>query len=111
MKAHLACIPCLLRQALDAIKMSSPDVAIRDRAVRQVLNYISNTQWDKTTPELATNVHRIIKKVTGSSDPYSQLKKKYTLAVLKLYPELAAVVETAKELYSLQLSLLLPETL
>lgn len=91
--------------------MSSPDMAIRDRALRQVLNFLSNIQWDKTTPELATNVRRIIRKVTGSSDPYSQLKKKYTLAVLKLYPELAAVVETAKELYSLQLSLLLPETL
>ncbi len=97
MKVHLECIPCLLRQALDATKMSSTDMATREAALREVMNYLSNAQWDRTTPELATNVHRIIKKVTGNADPYSQLKGKYNHAALELYPKLAAIVEAADD--------------
>lgn len=97
MKVHLECIPCLLRQALDATKMSSTDMATREAALREVMNYLSNAQWDRTTPELATNVHRIIKKVTGNTDPYSQLKEKYNHAALELYPKLAAIVEAADD--------------
>ena len=32
----------------------------------------------RAMPELATNVHRLVKRVTGNADPYSQLKDKYT---------------------------------
>jgi uncharacterized protein with ATP-grasp and redox domains len=96
-KIHLECIPCLLRQAVDATKMSSIDLDIQERTLREVINYLSNTQWDKTTPELATSVHRIIKKATCNADPYCQLKKEYTLAALELYPKLAAIVEASED--------------
>lgn len=97
MKVHLECIPCLLRQALDATKMSSNDLAKRERTLREVMNYLSNSYWDKTTPELATYIHRLIKKVTGNADPYKQLKKKYTCAALELYPKFAAAVEASED--------------
>ena len=54
MKVHLECIPCLLKQALEATKISSTDLAIRERTLREVMDYLSNSYWDKTTPELAT---------------------------------------------------------
>jgi uncharacterized protein with ATP-grasp and redox domains len=60
-KLHLDCVPCLLRQALEAAKMSSTDVALQETALREVMNYLSNSHWDKNTSELATYVHRIIK--------------------------------------------------
>jgi uncharacterized protein with ATP-grasp and redox domains len=44
-RVHLECIPCLLRQALDATKMSSTDVATRENALGEVMNYLSNAQW------------------------------------------------------------------
>lgn len=97
MKVHLECIPCLLRQALEATKLSSTDVATRERALREVTDYLSNVYWDRTTPELATYVHRLIKKVTSNPDPYSQLKEKYTRAALESYPKFAATVESSKD--------------
>ncbi len=97
MKVHLDCIPCLLRQALDATKMSSADAIIGECALKEVMNYLSNTKWDKTTPELATSVHRIIKKVTDKPDPYYQLKEKYTFASLELYPKLADIVKASDD--------------
>jgi len=50
---------------------------LREVALREVMNYLSNEQWTKILPELGTNVHRIVKKATGNVDPYSQLKKAY----------------------------------
>jgi uncharacterized protein with ATP-grasp and redox domains len=96
-KVHLECIPCLLRQALDAARMSSTDAVTRETALREVMNYLSNEQWDRTTPELATRVHRIIKKVTGNTDPYSQLKKKYNYVALGYYPKLKFIVENSED--------------
>jgi uncharacterized protein with ATP-grasp and redox domains len=87
----------LLRQAIEATKLSSSDLAIRECALREVMNYLSNIYWDRTTPELATYVHRLIKKVTCNPDPYSQLKEKYTNAALEVYPKLAAIVESSKD--------------
>lgn len=61
------------------------------------MTYLSNAQWNRTTPELATNVHRIIKKVTVNVDPYSLLKEKYNRAALALYPRLVAIVEASED--------------
>jgi uncharacterized protein with ATP-grasp and redox domains len=77
--------------------MSSTDVAIRERALREVMNYLSNSYWDRSTPELATYVHRLIKRITGNPDPYAQLKEKYTHAALAVYPKLVAIVESSKD--------------
>lgn len=97
MKVHLECIPCLLRQALEATKLSSTDLATQERALREVMDYLSNAQWDNTTPELATCVHRLIKRVTGNADPYNLLKEKYNCTALGLYPKLAAFVEASED--------------
>lgn len=97
MKAHLDCIPCLLRQASEATKLSSKNKTTAEQTLREVLCYLYNTQWNKTTPELATSVHRIIKKVTANIDPYHQLKEKYTLAALELYPKLKALTKSSDD--------------
>lgn len=37
MKAHLECIPCLLRQASEASKMSATDEVVRENSLREVM--------------------------------------------------------------------------
>lgn len=97
MKVHLECIPCLLRQALEAAKMSTNDEITRENSLREVAIYLSNEQWTKILPELGTNVHRIVKRVTGNVDPYKQLKDKYNYMALKLYPKLKFIVENSED--------------
>lgn len=97
MKVHVDCIPCLLRQALDATKLSTANFTIREMALRQVLTYLSNEHWNKTTPELATNVHRIIKKIASNDDPYKQLKEKYTRIAMHLYPKLMTIIKNSPD--------------
>lgn len=97
MKVHLECIPCLLRQVLEAAKMSTNDEVTRENSLREVAIYLSNEQWTKILPELGTNVHRIVKRVTGNVDPYKQLKDKYNYMALKLYPKLKFIVENSED--------------
>ena len=96
MRVCLECVPCFLRQALEAVKMSTHDEAVREKALREVLTYLLNVEWTKTLPELGTNVHRIIKKATKNVDPYRHLKEKYNKIAQGLYPELRLLVENSR---------------
>jgi len=96
-KVHLECIPCFLRQALEAIGMSSDDEAMREEALRAVMSYLLHEEWTKTIPELGTNVHRIVKRITGNEDPYKRLKEKCNTMASKLYPKLEPTVKNSKD--------------
>ena len=97
MKVHLECIPCLLRQALEATKMSTTDEVVRENSLREAAIYLLNEKWTKILPELGTNVHRIVKRVTGNIDPYNQLKEKCNYMALELYPKLKVIVENSED--------------
>lgn len=97
MKVHFECVPCFLRQALEAAKMSTDDEMVCEKALRGAMTYLLNEQWTKIIPELGTNVHRIVKRVTGNMDPYKQLKEKYNRIALELYPKLELIVDNSKD--------------
>jgi len=97
MKVHLECIPCFFRQALEAVKMSTNNDKIREKALRKVATYLSQVKWTTDTPRIGTEVHRIVKKVTGNSDPYKQLKDKYNKLAAQLYPKLKLMVKNSSD--------------
>ena len=97
MKVHLDCIPCFLRQALEAVKMSTNNDAVREKALREVVTYLSQVRWTTNIPRIGTEVHRIVKKVTGNSDPYKQLKNKYNKLAAQLYPKLEFMVKNSSD--------------
>ena len=97
MKVHLDCIPCFLRQALEAVKMSTNNDAVREKALREVVTYLSQVKWTTDIPRIGTEVHRIVKKVTGNSDPYKQLKNKYNKLAAQLYPKLEFMVKNSSD--------------
>ena len=97
MKVHLDCIPCFLRQALEAVKMSTNNDAIREKALREVVTYLSQVKWTTDIPRIGTEVHRIVKRVTGNSDPYKRLKNKYNKLAAQLYPKLEFMVKNSSD--------------
>lgn len=42
-------------------------------------------------------MHRIVKRVTGNTEPYNQLKEKYNHMALELYPKLETIVENSED--------------
>jgi len=97
MKLNLDCIPCFQRQALQAVRFISNDEELHQKVLRGVTKKLLESNWDSTPPELAHEVHKIVKSLTNEKDPYKEVKKESNDLVLKMYPALKEKVEESKD--------------
>ena len=97
MKLNLDCIPCFQRQALQAMRFISNDEELHEKVLREVTKKLLKSDWDLTPPELAHEVHRIVRSVANEKDPYKEVKKESNDLVLKMYPALKEKVHESKD--------------
>ena len=98
MKTYLDCIPCFVRQALEASKMATRNKIKQEEALKKVLSELGKTSLKNKIPsDIAHKVHRIVRKVTGNSDPYKKLKDEYNVKALEMYPSLKQKVDGFKD--------------
>jgi uncharacterized protein with ATP-grasp and redox domains len=88
MQTYLDCIPCFLRQALDAARMVTPDAAIHAHVLRETLRMASEMPFDKSPPWMGQKIHQLLREATGEPDPYRQAKQWANDLALALRPEL-----------------------
>ena len=81
MELFFDCIPCMLKQALEAARKTTNDVEIHDNVVCETINLMTNYKKYRNSPDLAREIHRIVKEQTGIKDPYSEIKEKDLLVV------------------------------
>jgi uncharacterized protein with ATP-grasp and redox domains len=96
-KLNLDCIPCFQRQALQAVRFISDDERLHEQVLREVIKTLSELKWDSTPPEMAREVHKIVRGLTKEKDPYRKVKKESNDLVLKMYSELKRKVEDSKD--------------
>jgi len=94
-RTYAECIPCFLRQALEAARMASPDEAVHERVVREVARAAGSMEMRSTPPEMAQVIHRAVREASGVTDPYRELKSRSNRAALSVYPRLARDVAAA----------------
>ena len=97
MKTYLDCIPCFVRQGLDAARLISDDEQIHERVVRQVLHLADDLDMSQTPPAMAQQIHRLIRKLTGNKDPYRDLKKRHNQFAMELYDLLEPTVHSTED--------------
>jgi hypothetical protein len=88
MRTYFDCIPCFVRQALDAARMATDDEQIHEKVVREVLRLAADLDMSQSPPSIGQQIHRLIRKQVGKNDPYRKIKKRFNNLALKLYPEL-----------------------
>jgi len=88
MKTYFDCMPCFIRQALDAAKLATDDEQIHEQVVREVLRLASDLDMSQSPPAIGQQIHRLIRELVGEDDPYHRIKKRFNNLALKLYPEL-----------------------
>jgi uncharacterized protein with ATP-grasp and redox domains len=88
MRIYLDCISCFVRQALDAARLATDDEQIHEEVVRGVLRLASELDVSRSPPAIGQQIHRLIRKLTGSDDPYRKIKSRFNNMGLTLYPEL-----------------------
>jgi uncharacterized protein with ATP-grasp and redox domains len=97
MKIKLDCIPCFQRQALEAARFVNSDIKLHEKILRQVIAVLENLDWTGTPPEMAHEVHQIVKKECNENDPYKVVKKQYNDLALSLYPDLKDIVDESAD--------------
>jgi len=96
-RTFLDCYPCFLRQALDAARRAGVDDAQQRVVLDRVLEALRQIEPSATPPEIGDRVHRIVRQVAGSDDPYREAKATSTRQALALYPRLQELVREADD--------------
>ncbi len=97
MRTSLDCVPCLLRQALEATRRVSSDPILHELFLREVLQWTSEMDLDGSPPVLAQRIHGRLREISGIEDPYREEKEAQNRMALRVLPELKARVEAAPD--------------
>jgi damage-control phosphatase, subfamily I len=92
MKTVMDCIPCLVRQAEEAIALVAGNTHRREQLMRTLLHDIAGADWGGSPPEMAQRIHRIIRQELGC-DPYASIKTRMNRMAAQILPELRATME------------------
>ncbi len=97
MKARLECIPCLLKQSLNATRVVTDDQAVQEKVLKSVMAELLDSPLDSSPPLIAHTIYAIVDDITGSYDPYKSLKMEYNQIAMGMYPDLKDIVDKSDD--------------
>jgi len=95
LKIFLDCFPCFLRQALEASRISGADEETQRDVLNCVMAKLLEISREETPPQIGSMIHETIRKATGISDPYSDIKRLHNEQVLGMEGTLADRIEAS----------------
>lgn len=98
MKLFLDCLPCVLRQVLEASRLVEADAACQTRIMDGAVTVLARREDFDNAPAMAAAMHEIVRSETGNDDPYRELKLRDMNAALGLEPSLRAFAATGDSL-------------
>ena len=97
MKTSLDCIPCMIRQSLEAARMVSSNTAVHEQIIRDILPWIEEMNFDQSPPELVQRIHRRLHEITGEDDPYREAKDRLNSLAMDMYDELRLAINSSTD--------------
>lgn len=97
MEIQLDCLPCFMRQVLDASRMATDKLDIQKAIIIDTAKLIQNYEEYRYSPSVGREMHSIVKRHTGVSDPYRQVKDRNIKAALGIYPTLKQYLFNKKD--------------
>lgn len=97
MKTCLDCLPCFVRQILDAGRIISDDTAMHEELLREFLHDLADENWNDAPPVIAQRIHQKLRAKTGISDFYLKQKNEHNELALRLLPELRKDIEQSED--------------
>ena len=93
MKTYFDCIPCFIKQSLEASRMVTDDITVHEKVVKEVMNHFQTISFEQSPPEISRDVHEIIRKITNSKDPYKKVKNQSNNRAKRQYAHLKTLIE------------------
>jgi hypothetical protein len=88
MKSSIDCIPCFVRQATDAVRMSTSSDEERKRLMRAVLEWMGDIDLDASPPAAVQMIHRRLRGLLPMNDPYRAAKARQNDLASRLIPSI-----------------------
>ncbi len=107
MKLDLECIPCYIRQALEAIRMATDDKKLQEETLRKCLIAASKFDTDGIGILTNTRIHTIIKRIATGGDPYKEVKEKFNNICLRMTAEIKQIIEESHNAFETSLRIAL----
>lgn len=95
MQTYLDCIPCLIRQTVDALRFVTDDLDLQEKIVKDILVETAQLDFRQSPPYMARRIHEHIRNLTGVDDPYKEVKKRFNQAALSMLPSLKKTVQNS----------------
>ena len=97
MKTYFDCIPCFIRQTVEAARIATSDEKLQEKILREVLRAVSKMNLSKSPPVMMQYMYRLIREISGSQDPYKKLKYSFNILEIDIYPDLSDRVKKASD--------------
>jgi len=97
MKTYFDCIPCFVRQTLDSVRLITDDEQVHETVMREVLRLACKMDLHQSPPLMGQKIHRLIRELVGTEDPYRKVKGKFNNIALKLYPKLRQIIVCSED--------------
>jgi uncharacterized protein with ATP-grasp and redox domains len=107
MKLYLDCIPCYLRQALEAIRMVSDDKNLHEKVLRQAVRAAAEFDPDAIGLMTQYEIQKIIKKLAPGGNPYKEAKDKSNKICLDLTSDLRIRIRKSSDPFQTSLRIAL----
>ncbi|UTF51367.1 ARMT1-like domain-containing protein [Desulfomicrobium sp. ZS1] len=95
MRTSLDCLPCIVRQAVDASRMVMADEPTVLKIMKIVFERLACLNLSATPPEIVREVHAVIRRELHDVDPFLSIKKKSTQRALDIAGSAKVAIESA----------------
>jgi len=97
LKGRLACYPCLVKQGLAALRLSTPDPALQQRGLEELLRRMQGLDLERTPSFLSRVSYDVAREIAGVADPFAAAKRETNRLALSLLPALRRKIASAPD--------------
>jgi damage-control phosphatase, subfamily I len=97
LKFRLACYPCIFKQALTALRLSTDDTALHMRALEDLMRRLRGPDMRRTPSFYSRLPYDVARDATGVKDPFAAAKAETNRLALSLLPALRRKIAAAPD--------------
>lgn len=97
MRTYLDCIPCFFRQLLATARIAGASSKIQKKILDEFARIIPGIPLTYSPPQIAYIGYKVLNKISGNGDPYSEIRKKSNRIAMGYYQKLKTRIKNSRD--------------
>lgn len=89
-------MPCIIKNYQKLLNLNHLSEAVKVDSMKQLLAFLASADFNQSPPALGREIHRMIRRTLGDSDPYRDIKVQYNQLILDMYADLHKKIVASK---------------